>query len=204
LNPETGSLPQRLKLATLELHTRAERSGVMAHLLAGRLSRDAYVALLVNLQAIYRSLEPAVLAQNWPLPLAALARSAALQSDLKAFGTTTTSTPTPATQEYVLRLEALVGAQAHRLWAHIYVRYLGDLYGGQILGRRVSGLFEVDNSTGFYDFGSSEQVSHLRNELRGALDSRTLTPAQCDDVVQEALWAFEAHCRIFEQIESRT
>jgi heme oxygenase len=213
LDPATGSLPQRLKEATRALHARAEHSGVMAHLLAGRLSREGYVALLVNLQAIYRTLEPAIQSQNWPLPLASLARSAALQADLKAFGKDTpvspdqessAPAPTVATRDYVERLSALVGPDAHRLWAHVYVRYLGDLYGGQILSRRVSSLFEVPHSTCFYDFGGPDQVRGLRDGVRAALATGSLTAVQADEVVQEAVWAFEAHCRIFEQIESST
>lgn len=53
---ETG-LAVRLKTETRHLHTLAERSGVMADLLQGHLSRDGYCALLRNLRAIYGALE---------------------------------------------------------------------------------------------------------------------------------------------------
>ena len=54
------ALPERLKLETRLLHGAAERSGAMAALLAGRLPRAGYVAMLRNLQALYTALEAAL------------------------------------------------------------------------------------------------------------------------------------------------
>jgi heme oxygenase len=191
-------LPQRLKAATRTLHARAERSGVMADLLSRRIGREAYVALLANLQAIYDAMESA----PGGLPMAAaLARSAALAADLRAFGGPAPAV-VPATRDYVQRLRSLQGANAHRRWAHVYVRCLGDLHGGQVLGRLVREHFALQGSdgTGFYDFGDDGRVRVLRDALRERLASLPLDAAQADEVVAEAVWAFEAHCRIFEQI----
>lgn len=193
---EPESLPQRLKAATRALHARAERSGVMAELLSRAIEREAYVALLANLQAIYAAMESAP--EGLPPPLA---RSAALAADLRAFGRPAPAV-VPATLDYVQRLRSLDGANAHRRWAHVYVRCLGDLHGGQILGRHVREHFALDGADGtrFYDFGDDDRVRGLRDDLRAQLASLSLNAAQTDDVVAEAVWAFEAHCRIFEQI----
>ncbi len=195
----------RLKLATRELHTRAERSGVMAELLARRISREAYGALLVNLHAIYVALEAMLSASTLEASgLMPLARTAALASDVQAFAVKGPAPVEAATRAYVERLHKLQGAHAHRLWSHVYVRYLGDLHGGQVLSRLVSGLFGVGkDATRFYDFGSDEQVLALRASLRSQLALTALSEVQADEVVNEAVWAFEAHCRIFEQIQAR-
>jgi heme oxygenase (biliverdin-producing, ferredoxin) len=204
LEPQAGDLPQRLKAATRALHARAERSGVMAELLAGTVGRDAYVALLVNLRAIYAALEPVIDAPPTdPLLFASLARRAALDADLRAFGPTT-SALVPATRGYVDRLQALRVAGTHRVWAHVYVRYLGDLHGGQILSQRVRNRFAVADGTRFYDFGDDDRVRMLRDALRRRLAALELDAMQADDVLAEAIWAFEAHCRIFEQIPATT
>ncbi len=196
-----ATLPQRLKVATHELHARAERSGVMADLLARRISREAYVALLANLHTIYAALEVALEREHPPARLSAMARTAALASDLRAFGADANAALVPVTTDYVDRLRSLHGPQAHRLWAHVYVRYLGDLHGGQILSRLVRGLFPtVTDGARFYDFGTDNNVLALRESLRNDLRLARLDAAQIDEVVAEAVWAFEAHCALFEQL----
>lgn len=196
---EQRSLPQRLKAATRTLHVRAERSGVMAALLSRTIDREAYVALLANLQAIYDAMESSP--EGLPMPLA---RSTALADDLRAFGRPAPAV-VPATLDYVQRLRSLHGANAHRRWAHVYVRCLGDLHGGQILARLVREHFGLGGADGtrFYDFGDDDRVRALRDDLRAQLASLPLDAAQADEVVAEAVWAFEAHCRIFEQIRPR-
>lgn len=193
---EQNSLPQRLKAATRTLHARAERSGVMAALLARAVDHEAYVALLANLQAIYATMESSP--EGLPMPLA---RSAMLAADLRAFDRPAPAL-VPATRDYVQRLRALHGTNAHRRWAHVYVRCLGDLHGGQTLGRLVREHFGLDgvDGTRFYDFGDDDRVRGLRNALRTQLAALPLDSVQADEVVAEAVWAFEAHCRIFEQI----
>jgi heme oxygenase (biliverdin-producing, ferredoxin) len=205
LETPCSGLPQRLKAATRELHSRAERSGVMAQLLAGTVSRPAYVALLANLQAIYAALETALQTPRLPqaentTPLfQSLARSTVLAADLRAFGGPAPAL-VPATLAYVARLQSCGQAGAHRLWAHVYVRYLGDLHGGQVLSRLVQGHFGVPHSTHFYDFGDAAQVQQLRETLRGQLGSLPLSEQQRDDTVAEAVWAFVAHCELFDQL----
>jgi heme oxygenase len=198
-----GDLPGRLKAATRDWHARAERSGVMSDLLAGAVSHEAYVALLANLLCIYRALETSLDRQVRPAMPAALPRVAALEADLHALGGALQVSLAPATLDYVQRLQELQDDAAHRLWAHVYVRYLGDLHGGQILKRRVLDRFGAAHAVRFYDFGDDSQVRTLRTFVRSRLASLPLSVKQANEVVAEAVWAFEAHCHIFEQVQPR-
>lgn len=199
-NPD---LTLRLKQHTSALHRLAERSGVMARLLARRLDRAGYVALVCNLQAIYAALEPML--AGWPpaQALAGLGRSGALSADLRELGPAA-APPVAATRDYVARLHKAGTDAPHRLVAHAYVRYLGDLHGGQVLQRLVSDLYRLpgEEGTRFYQFGPPEQVQRLRESVRAWLGDVLLTPAQADEVLDEARWAFEAHCRMFEQLDA--
>ncbi len=207
-------LPQRLRLETRDLHGLSERSGVMADLLDGRLSRGAYVTLLRNLHALYAALEaalarhpdePALLA----LALAPLHRTSALAADLTALGGpgwAETLPLAPSAQAYAQRLQALADRDPVLLAAHAYVRYLGDLHGGQALKRLVersllSGADAVPHgATRFYDFGSPAQVLALRADFRAGLARIKVDAADADRLVAEARWAFDRHIALFAEL----
>lgn len=215
LSPQTPALPATLRQATRELHTRAERSGLMAALLRGRISRAGYTALLANLQALYGALEAALeQARNDPLvaPLCRPAwfRSTALAQDLQRLRAeaalpAAVRAPVPATVAYAQRLQALPGSRcAFTLAAHAWVRYGGDLNGGQVLARIVERALASDGLAppplAFYDFGPPADVLALRDELRVALGSLVLQPGQQQALVDEACWSFEQHTLMFEQL----
>ena len=204
------SLPQRLKAATAEEHRRVERSGVMVALLRGRIERVAYVALLRNLRAIYAELEPALLrhaasAVVGPVVMPELFRSDALERDLQVLhrdGDPPAAALQPATVAYVDRLRELDAARPELLVAHAYVRYLGDLNGGQQLRRIVGQALGLAGAagTGFYDFGDAARVAALALRFRAALEDVGARARDANAIVAEAESAFGRHGRLFEQL----
>lgn len=213
----SAALPERLRLETRALHAATERTGAMAALLAGRLPRAGYLAMLRNLHAIYAALEAALQCHADAEGVAALqagdlARAAVLADDLATLHGPSWAEElvlTEAAAAYVARLQALqismAPAAAPALVAHAYVRYLGDLHGGQVLQRLVGrqyGLSDEDGAPGtrFYDFGATPQVLLLRQQLRAALGSLPFDGSEQDAVVAEACWAFEQHQRLFTEL----
>ena len=204
------SLPERLRQETRSLHVATERSGAMADLLAGRLDRSGYVALLRNLHAIYGALELALdlhRAKPWVAPLyePALRREPALAADLETLqgpGWGEALALQAAAAEYVERLRRLDAAAAPELVAHAYVRYLGDLHGGQLLRGLVTRRLGLSGEAGtrFYDFGDEPRVLALRQALRAGLAVLPLDAAGADRVVAEAQWSFVQHQRLFTQL----
>ena len=62
--------------------------------------------------------------------------------------------PTKATKKYVARIQEIGKSEPELLIAHQYTRYLGDLFGGQMMGGMASkslGL-EPGQGTSFYQF----------------------------------------------------
>jgi len=205
------ALPERLKNETRDLHVQAERSGAMRLLLGGALDRERYCALLRALHAIYEGLEVA-LAQHAPHPLlspvclAGLARTESLAADLRALHGENwpqeLAVPAVA-RRYARRLRLLARWQPPLLAAHAYVRYLGDLHGGQVLKTLVARTYALEAGTGtsFYAFGDRVATQSLIRDFRlglGEIGHRQ--PAIVDGLVREARRAFEAHCRLFEEI----
>lgn len=213
----SGALPERLRLETRTLHAATERTGAMAALLAGRLPRAGYLAMLRNLHAIYAALEAALHAHAGAVAVAALqaeslVRAAPLADDLATLHGPAWADELPLSEaaiHYVVRLQAFQAAAepaaAPALVAHAYVRYLGDLHGGQVLQRLVARHYGLSDEAGapgtrFYDFGATPKVLALRQQLRAALGGLPFDSDEQDAVVAEACWAFEQHQRLFTEL----
>lgn len=203
-------LARRLREGTWTLHTTTERAGVMPALLRGQLPADGFQRLQRNLLAIYQALETGLQAHAAhpllaPLQLGPLARSDTLQADLAVLHGPQWATALPLTataQAYAQRLQGLAQQQPPLLAAHAYVRYLGDLAGGQALRRIAQQTYQLpgDAGTRFFDFGPPEQVRQLGQGLRQALDALPLDEAGTLALVAEAQWAFGQHARLFEEL----
>lgn len=207
--PQPLTLAARLRDATRGLHAAAERSPRMRRLLGGRLPRADYVAMLRDLHALYAALETglarhATHAQLAPLPLARLARLHAISRDLRdlngdgdvahALG------PGAAARGYAVHLHALADTAPHRLVAHAYVRYLGDLSGGQVLARIVTKQYGLADGQGvaFYDFGPPAAVRELAASFRAGLDRVASDESIAHDIETEAVDAFRRHIAMFD------
>jgi heme oxygenase (biliverdin-producing, ferredoxin) len=201
-----ADLGSRLREGTRELHRAVERAGAMALLLRGQLPASGYARMLAQLQALYAALEeglvrhaghPAVAPVNFPL----LYRGAALAHDLASLALPAAPL-CHATQAYVERLQQLAARQPALLAAHAYVRYLGDLNGGQTLARVVaaSPLLPAGLGTRFYDLGSAADVALRSAAFRAGLAQLPAGPDQADALVDEARWAFAQHGRMFEEL----
>lgn len=206
----THSLAQRLKTETRALHTAAERSRFMGVLLRGQMQRPAYLALLHNLHAIYATLEPALLRHAThpvlaPVFAPALFRTLTLEHDLHALdaaGEQGAPVLQPATLAYVARLCEIDAAEPALLLAHAYVRYLGDLSGGQMLRRIVAQgtSFDGSGSVAFYEFGDAAKTDALTQAFRAGLAAISVGKEREEALVDEARSAFELHRRLFDEL----
>jgi heme oxygenase len=205
------SLAQRLKTETRALHTGAERSKFMQALLSGRLDRTAYCSLLRNLHALYAVLEPALerhakLPEIAPVFLPMLWRTQALCHDLAALhgpGWAEAIALQPATSVYVDRLHDLDQSRPALLLAHAYVRYLGDLSGGQLLRGIVAKnpALAGDTAISFYDFGNALATGKLTQAFRAGLAAVPTDDKLAAALIDEAKLAFEGHRELFDQLD---
>lgn len=203
-------LAARLREATRELHTEVERAGVMRSLLRGELGRTGYCALLRNLHALYEPLEQGLARHAGHPALAALVDPALFRSDVLAQDLATLHGPrwadeiavVPAARDYAAHLRDLDAAAPLHLAAHAYVRYLGDLSGGQMLTQRVARQLDLADGRGvaFYDFGPAAAVAARAKALRLALDQLARDEDEAVALVDEACAAFLRHRHLFEAL----
>jgi heme oxygenase len=203
-------LAQRLRDGTRTLHREAEGAGIMPALLAGRLPAAIFHALQRNLHPIYLALESGLSRHADHAGIAAIARPALargprLAADLQSLHGEGWRDEVPvlaSTRTYVERLQQLEAAEPLGLVAHAYVRYLGDMAGGQTLRRAVAKAFGLKGQDGtrFFDFGPPEQADALAREFRNSLASVPVDDTGIERLVAEAQWSFAQHVRLFREL----
>lgn len=204
------SLTEALKAETRTLHTALERGPLMQSLLRGQMARNAYCGLLGNLHVVYAALEPALERHASdpglaPVFSAELFRCGALADDLTELHGTAWRAEiltVPAATRYAQHLHRLSAQRPGLLAAHAYVRYLGDLSGGQVLRRIVADALSLapGRGTHFYDFGEPADVVRLVRAFRAGLGQLAHDDAQVCAVVAEAVLAFQLHQTLFDEL----
>src|SRR6478735_1566299 len=130
-------------------HSSSEGAGFMSDLMKGEGTREDYIALVAQHWFIYEALEAAADRMRAD-PIAAvfisekLTRLPALEADLAFLlgdDWREQIAPLPTTQRYVDRINRVGATWAGGFVAHHYTRYLGDLSGGQFIGKLMSRRF---------------------------------------------------------------
>lgn len=193
-----ASLLGALRERTRELHTRAERSGIIADMLQGRATRETYGLLLRNLLPVYQAMEQQLARVAGSPRLGAivrpeLERAPAIASDLNSLAVDVAEIElSPATEKYVGAIMAAASGDGSRLIAHAYARYLGDLSGGQIVKRLLArSLNLAPAELSFYDFPAIADIEAFKAEYRAAIDRAGEDSEDFDALVEEGALAFE-------------
>jgi heme oxygenase len=208
------TLCERLRHETMAVHRALERSDLMQALLKGRMEPTLFCLMLRNLLPMYAALESGLSRNSRhpsidPIYHDSLFRSRALATDLDALQGSAWRAELailPVTEAYAESLMQLSASQPELLVAHAYVRYLGDLSGGQLI-QNILARAPVAGRQGsehrimaFYDFGPPAEVGHKASLLRDGINRVGHDPALAQAIVDEALRAFELHRQLFEQL----
>ena len=207
------SLAETLRTRTWPAHRQVEGTPFVRMLLGGAIRRDDYCRLLRSLHEVYAALEDALVRHaDHPVVAAvqdpALFRRPALADDLLVLhgpGWSQGLAAQPAALAMAQRLELLSTHEPDRLTAYAYVRYLGDLSGGQVLRRTVAAALALDadgSGTRFYAFDDATPVAERARRLRTGLDRVGGDPARHAAIVDEALRCFELHGQLFNELHA--
>jgi len=171
-----------LKELTLKEHRFAEEQDFAHLMMSGEIENHIYFHYLINQHPIYSVLENTL----YNLPDSRLARADAINADmeeLKLQGPIPMSCYdlTPSTEEYIQYVKEKIHTEKQYL-AHIYVRYLGDLRGGQMISRKIPGEGK------YYKF---EEPKVLAESIYTRLD---------DSMADEAKIVFEFATKQFQEL----
>lgn len=203
---DTLSFSTALRERSRSAHSDSEHAGFMDDLMRGAGTREDYTALVAQHWFIYEALEGEGerMAQS---PVAApflrpeLTRMPALEADLAfLLGPEWRSAvrPLPTTVRYVDRIREVAATWPGGYVAHHYTRYLGDLSGGQFIGRLMARQFGFDgDGIRFYRFDEIADPAAFKDEYRGLLDAAGWDAAERDRVIDEVLLAYRFNTDLF-------
>ncbi|MEI5672121.1 MULTISPECIES: biliverdin-producing heme oxygenase [unclassified Nocardioides] len=200
------SLSTAMREGSMAEHEAAEHSSFMTELMGGKLVEQAYADYLLRYRGVYDALETAIRSRLDDPAVAAvhdtaLERLAAIDADLDHWSPggprTTDSTATAAYRE---RLES-VAAWGPALVAHHYTRYLGDLSGGQAIGRILDRTYDLGGAgIAFYDFAEIPKPKPYKDAYRARLDGLVLSAEDKLRVVDEVKVAFRLNQAVFTEL----
>lgn len=180
-------------------HGNAERQEFARKMMSGNMSEAEYRTYLWNMWLVYDILEDVALSMGCfgpqdltmpddDLPLDGLTQADDIMADFVELGGDPDNPPTtvPAVEEYRSHIVTKCQHDTDKLMAHIYVRHMGDLSGGQMIKDKVPGSGKM------YAF---ESMTHSVEEMKELIRRRTH-----DGMADEANKAFEFATKIFEQL----
>ncbi|MGY5764017.1 biliverdin-producing heme oxygenase [Brachybacterium sp. DNPG3] len=214
IHPADAPAPfsQRLREETRSEHSSAEGKGFISALMGGGLTELDYWRLLGQYLPLYEALETATARVAAQDPLVGsfhderLSRAAAIRADLHArFGSehpevdgVDLTAPLPATVRYVERIEA---ASTPALLAHHYLRYLGDLSGGQAIGALVARHYGIPcERLTMWDFSEIDAPKRVKDDYRERLD-RIVDAQVQEEYLEEARAGYVLAGELFTALE---
>ncbi len=194
------SLSALLRERTSRLHAQAERSGVVNDILRGRADLGRYALFVRNLLPVYAEMERCLVRRRRTATIALFARpelrrTQRIVADLDALWGEDWHCELPvlpAAERYAARVSAAGRGDGATLIAHAYVRYFGDLSGGQVLKRLIGGALAIGPAgLSMYEFPGIADPEAAKHEMRTAIDREGGIAARDELIVEEGMRAFE-------------
>src|SRR5690625_2654364 len=210
LASQTPALAARLRTATAAEHDEAENMSFVTKLMAGELPIAALADFHSQHHVIYGALESAgdALASDkvaQPFLFPQLRRVPALEADLEfLLGPTWRSKVqiTTAARNYAERIRT-AGTWADGYIGHAYVRYLGDLSGGQAIGRLMQRAYGLElDGIRFYRF-EGVKPKPFKDTYRDLLDAAPFDAQELERVIAESRLAFQLNTAMFAELAER-
>lgn len=172
-----------LRDLTKEAHTNAERQEFVKILFSGNINPKLYALFLKNQHPCYEILEVCAMPHGLLTGLPDIRRAPAILNDFKELWDESDGEPEilPVVKEYIDHIMSIQN-DPKKLMAHLYVRHMGDLAGGQMISKKVPGAGRM------YQF---EDPEALKLAIREKIS---------DDMADEAIVCFKFATQMFKEM----
>jgi heme oxygenase len=207
-------LAMSLREGTKQSHTAAENTAFMKCFLKGIVEREPFRKLTADLYFVYSTLEEEMRRHAnhpvvGPMVFPELERTQKLSEDLEYYYGSNWKdeiVASPQGQVYVARIQEVSNTNPALLVSHAYVRYMGDLSGGQSLRNiaRSAMNLPADKGTGLHEFDAIPTVEARREfkfRYRDTLNSLPVDDTLKQQMVDEANLAFQLNRNVFHEME---
>ena len=173
-----------LREITKDNHTNAERQEFVKILFSGNIDPKLYATYLYNQFPMYELLEVCAMPHGLLSDMPTSMRAKAIRTDFtELWGSDDDNRPTMCavvkeSMDYIISIKD----DPKKLMAHIYVRHMGDLAGGQMIAKKVPG------SGKYYQF---ENADALKAAVRLKID---------DSMADEAKVCFDFATKFFKEM----
>lgn len=172
-----------LRDLTHEAHKNAERQAFVRTMFSGSIDPLIYARYLKNQHPMYELLEAFAMVSGILNGLPDIRRAYKINQDyLELWGDNPEPKLCPVVQKYLDHIMSIKD-DPKKLMAHIYVRHMGDLAGGQMIAKHVPGQGRM------YHFENPE-------ELKTAIRTRI-----SDDMADEAIVCFDFATQLFKEMQ---
>jgi heme oxygenase len=200
-----GPRVRKLHARIGKAHHQAEGMVFSKALLDGQATPLQLVALMRALKPAYALLEQQVPELASALgasasPWSSLARSVALDHDLSILAQLPATPASAAAAIWLEQLRVLAQQAPHRLMAHVYVRYGGDLSGGQQLAQQANAILERHGLPALSFWAFDRPTAELKQALHDAFEQFDLSPQEEEELLEEAESAFHATQRLLAEL----
>ncbi|KAJ8613134.1 hypothetical protein CTAYLR_004768 [Chrysophaeum taylorii] len=206
-NPRESGLALALDDGTRKVHSVAENTQFVTGFFKGLAKRSSFARLTANLYFVYEAMERALDQSATPnaraLDFEELRRVPSLEADMRFyFGDDWRRrvTPSPAARAYCYRIEEVKDSDL----LNLYSRYLGDLFGGQMMsGMASKSLGLADDGLAFYSFADIPDTRAFIDRWYSGLNElgSEMTSAQHQAIVDEANVVFRLNIDVFNELE---
>jgi len=179
-----------IKELTMQHHKDAERQAFVRILMSGNIDEKLYATYLYNQLQCYSVLEKYGLHNSLFRDTPGLLRTEHILYDFNSFKIDTPEI-TQSTKDYIAHIESIQD-EAMKLYAHIYVRHLGDLSGGQMIMRKTPG------PNRYYKF-KHQEVGDYKRIVRETINSYLNVYEH--SVLPEATFCFESATKLFKEMK---
>lgn len=209
-NPRKEGLALQLDDGTRKSHSIAQNSAFVTGFFKGLSNKESYSKLLTSLYFVYVAMEDAFETTSEPLVKKMddpeLRRVDAARVDMNYFFGSNWEKkiqPSLATKKYVDRINEVARDQPKLLIAHQYTRYLGDLFGGQMMGGMATKTLNLSDGKGieFYTFNEIEDTTEFITRWYTKLNALDLTDEEKAEIVDEANLVFDLNIQILEELD---
>ncbi|MCP4731428.1 MAG: biliverdin-producing heme oxygenase [Roseibacillus sp.] len=200
-----GPRVRKLHARIGKAHHKAEGMKFSKALLAGQ-------ATPLQLAALIRAIAPAyaLLEQEGPalasalgataIPWLELARASALEHDVELLSAVEPTPVSAAAASWMEQLKTLVRQSPHRLMAHVYVRYGGDLSGGQQLAEEANAIMRRQGLPSLQFWAFDQHLPLLKQGLHDGFEQMDLSESEEEELLEEAEVAFGATQRLLAEL----